>query len=127
MICMRILVGLMIFQFAMAGKLVLFAAARRSILIAPLFIGTVWFAFFYQKAYEPLMKFIALRSLHEAQDEAASISGSRYEEETHGIRPAEHEDESGYKFVNPSLVIKLGGVWLPKSRNRGMSHGVNGR
>ena len=126
MICIRILVGLMIFQFAMAGQLALRGAIRRSILIAPLLIGTIWFTFFYRKTFEPLMRFIALRSLHEAQDEAASLSESRYEEETHGTRVAAHEDESGYKFVNPSLVVKLGDAWLPKSRSRGMSHGANG-
>ena len=126
MICIRIIVGLIVFQVAMAGQLGFSSAIRRAILVVPLLIGTIWFAFFYQKTYEPLMRFIALRSLHEAQDEAASINGSRYEEETHAMRAAENEDESGYKFVNPSLTTKLEDAWLPKSRNRGTSHGANG-
>lgn len=126
MICNRIIVGLVVFQLAMAGQLVLRKAVFRSIIVAPLLIGTIWFGFSYRRTYEPLMKFISLRSLHEAQDEAISLSGSRHEEEVHtGVRFGDEEEHT--QFINPSLVTPLEDVWVSKSRaHRASFGGANG-
>ena len=117
MICNRITVGLIFFQIAMGGQLVLSGAWRRSLLVVPLFIGTIWFAVFYGRTFEPLTKFIALRSLHETHDEAMSLSGSRYEERS-SQRAARTEDDLSTKFINPSLVVHLEDVWIAKANAR---------
>lgn len=63
MICSRIILGLLVFQLAMIGILALRTAITRSTLIVPLFAFTIWFSYFFSRTYEPLMKFIALRSI----------------------------------------------------------------
>ena len=118
MICNRIVVGLIFFQIAMGGQLVLSSAWRRSLLVVPLFIGTIWFGVFYRRTFEPLTKFIALRSLHETHDEALSLSGSRYEDRSSQGRSRTDDDYSA-KFINPSLVIHLEDVWISKAQARG--------
>ena len=110
----------------MAGQLILQQAFKRALLVAPLFIGSVWFAIFYRRTFEPLMKFIALRSLHETQDEAISLSGSRYEEDTHGRTGSDHGEDENSKFVNPSLVAPLEEIWVSKSRAHRASFRANG-
>lgn len=128
MICIRILVALVFFQVAMAGQLILKGAIPRSVLVAPLFIGTIWFAIWYNRTYEPLMRFIALRSLHESQDDTLSLSDSRNEENVHAARArAVDGDESNWAFVNPNLIIPLEDIWISKENARVASQEVNAR
>jgi calcium permeable stress-gated cation channel len=63
MICDRIFVGLIFFQLTTAGQLILKQAVTRSVLMIPLVIATIWVNVLYGRAYKPLMKFIALRSV----------------------------------------------------------------
>ena len=126
-ICHRIIVGLAVFQFAMAGQLALLTAVKRSILIAPLLIGTVWFGYFYRRTYNPLMKYIALRSLHrEDNGEPITLSESRYEIDTSHGTAVDESEETGLRFINPSLIVPLEDVWLSKTRANDDDHRVNG-
>ena len=126
MICIRVLVALIFFQVAMAGQLLLKGAIPRSVLIAPLFIGTVWFALWYNRTYEPLMRFIALRSLHESQSETPSLSDSRNEENTNAVQArAVDGDESNWTFNNPNLIIPLEDIWISKENARIAGQEVN--
>src|SRR5947207_3727587 len=54
MICYRIIIGLLFFQLAMAGVLALKTAFKRSALIIPLIIATLWFSYFYGQIFGPL-------------------------------------------------------------------------
>ena len=63
MICDRIFVGLVFFQLATTGQLLLKTAITRGVLMLPLMIATIWIAIGYGRTYKPLMKFIALRSV----------------------------------------------------------------
>ncbi|KAF2481065.1 hypothetical protein BDY17DRAFT_300640 [Neohortaea acidophila] len=63
MICDRIFVGLIFFQVATMGQLILQKAVTRMILMLPLVIATVWIWIIFGRTYRPLMKFIALRSV----------------------------------------------------------------
>lgn len=63
MIGSRIILGLLLFQLATIGSLALRTAIVRSVLILPLLAFTIWFSYFYARTYDPLMKFIALRSI----------------------------------------------------------------
>ena len=63
MICDRIFLGLVFFQIATTGQLLLKRAVARGALMLPLIIATIWISLIYGKRYKPLMKFIALRSV----------------------------------------------------------------
>lgn len=118
-ICNRVVVGLIVFQLAMIGVLALKSAIIRSILILPLLAGTIWFLFFYQKTYEPLMRFIAIRSLTREPPFGAIPPGeSRYDSETARGRAADEDEDTGMRFINPNLVTELEGLWLRKGMNR---------
>lgn len=62
-ICYRIVLGLIVFQITMAGYLVLQSAFFASSLVIPLSIGTVWYSYAWKRRFEPLTKYIALRSI----------------------------------------------------------------
>ena len=128
MICIRIIVALIFFQVAMGGQLILKGAIPRSILVAPLLIGTIWFAFWYNRTYEPLMRFIALRSVHDAQDMSLSPSASRLEERANSTRGSVDSDEMNWKFINPNLVSHLEPAWISMSsaqtQNESLEHQV---
>jgi calcium permeable stress-gated cation channel len=114
MICNRIVVGLFIFQIAMAGELGFKLAAQsssdaiRTTLFIPLIVGTIWFGYVYQRTYDPLMTFIALRSVHDAHSDSASVDS--HEEP---VQSAPTEDPPvEMTYVNPSLVVPLEEAWI---------------
>ncbi|MCJ1313410.1 hypothetical protein MMC25_007088 [Agyrium rufum] len=113
-ICNRILVGLVVFQLAMLGTIAGRSAVKSSLLIVPLLVGTVWFGYFYRRSYQPLMKYIALRSLHDDEAEVLSLGESRYATDTAGGRMVDESEETGIRFINPSLIIPLEDVWIAK-------------
>jgi len=117
-ICTRILAGFVVFQLAVTGILALKGAFIRSILVVPLIAGTVWFIVFYQRTYEPLMKFIALRSLTREPPFGAIPPGeSRYDSETGYGRTVDESEETGLRYINPSLVVPLEEIWITKRSN----------
>lgn len=105
-VCNRVILGLVVFQIAIAGDLALKSAIKRSILIIPLLMGTIWFSYFYRKSYEPLMKFIALRSIvRNDRFDGADRGESRYDSETDHGRTVDEAEETGMRFINPNLII----------------------
>jgi len=109
MMCDRVIVGAVLFQITLAGQLALRKAFKRAVLIAPLVIGTLWFAYVYSKKYRPLMKFIALRSLKRTEhsdlgraiQEEALFDGTSFP----GRQTLDEARESGLRFEHPSLVM----------------------
>ena len=117
--------GLGVFQLAMAGVLALKLAIKRSVLIVPLLLGTIWFSYFFRRTYEPLLKFIAIRSLHqETGPDGVPRGESRYDSETNHGWAVDQDEEIGLKFINPSLIIPLEEVWISRKRVNGSSHVV---
>ncbi|EMC91357.1 hypothetical protein BAUCODRAFT_39528 [Baudoinia panamericana UAMH 10762] len=134
MICDRIFVGLVFFQLTTAGQLILKQAIYRSVLMIPLLIATVWVSVLYGRAYKPLMRFIALRSIKRGEayaDQQADGIGTAVSNDltpernvwadvdsTQDRYPRESAaalggtTESGLRFVNPSLVAPLESVWI---------------
>lgn len=110
MICYRIMLGLGVFQVAMAGVIALRKAITPAVLVVPLIVFTIWFSYFYETTYEPLTKYIALRSIRLEGDPDVNIAN----EDIGMDRPLGHirrlsstideEREKGQKFANPSLV-----------------------
>ena len=61
------------------------------------------------------MKFIAIRSLtHEPPFGALQPGESRYESETAHGRHVDEDEETGKRYINPSLILPLEEVWLSK-------------
>lgn len=127
-ICNRVVIGIIVFQVAMAGIVGLNLAIYRAILIVPLIFFTIWFIVFYQRTYAPLMKFIAIRSLnHDPPFGALPEGESRYDSETSRGRDVDEDSETGLRYINPSLVIPLEDVWLAKNRPNGaQQNGTHG-
>jgi hypothetical protein len=96
----------------MSGWMALEQGFTQAILVLPSILLTIWFSYFYDATYEPLSKFIALRSIRREDDPDINIAG-----ENIGIeRPPGHlrrrsttideEREQGQRYVNPSLIVK---------------------
>ncbi|KAL2815635.1 hypothetical protein BDW59DRAFT_153740 [Aspergillus cavernicola] len=123
MICNRVLVGLVVFQLAMVGVLALRKAITRSLLVVPLLGATVWFSYFFAQSYEPLTKFIALKSIYRDLPSPGDISPSP----SSTFSPPMALDRDAFpirlggqvlglklkKYVNPSLILPLDSAWLP--------------
>ncbi|CAL5865949.1 uncharacterized protein PFLUO_LOCUS156 [Penicillium psychrofluorescens] len=135
MICNRLFIGLVVYQLAMIGVLALRLAITRSLLLVPLLIFTVWFTYWFARTYEPLMKFIALKSINRDQigDElspspSAIMSPSGLDRDALPMHIAGQELELRFKkYVNPSLLVPLHSPWLPgqtSSQNNGNGNGA---
>ncbi|KAI9832419.1 MAG: hypothetical protein M1819_004408 [Sarea resinae] len=139
-ICYRVMVGLLVFQVSMAGVLALKSAYKRSILLVPLILGTVWFSYFFARTFEPLTSFIALRSIHRSEhpgvfggeDSVAFNSLDAPPAPAHGNGGAaarrrrktiDEQRETGLHFVNPNLISPLEEVWLA---NKSAARSANG-
>lgn len=121
-ICNRIVLGLIVFQLALAGILGLNLAVYRAVLVVPLIAFSIWFIVYYQRTYEPLMKFIAIRSLnHDPPFGAIAQGESRYESETSHGRNVDENEETGLRYINPSMILPLEDLWLAKKGPEGAS------
>jgi hypothetical protein len=110
MISYRIMIGVGIFQLAMAGVIALKQAFTAAALVVPLIMFTMWFSYFYARTFEPLTKYIALRSIRRTVDQelnlAVEYAGLRRPPGGLRRRSTVDEDrEMGQKFINPSLVV----------------------
>ncbi|KFY07109.1 hypothetical protein V492_07435 [Pseudogymnoascus sp. VKM F-4246] len=122
MISYRIMLGLGIFQLAMAGVIALKQAFTAAILVLPLMMFTMWFSYFYARTFEPLTKYIALRSIRRDDNEEVNLA-----DEHLGIhRPPgrmrrrstiDEDRERGQRFINPSLIVPLEKMWIHKRPN----------
>ncbi|OQD83895.1 hypothetical protein PENANT_c015G09501 [Penicillium antarcticum] len=129
MICNRVFVGLIVHQLAMIGVLALRRAITRSLLLVPLLGFTVWFSYWFGRTYEPLMKFIALKSINRDQPGGGDISPSPsssfsppsgLDRDSLPIRIGGQDLELRLKkYVNPSLILPLHAAWLPHRSRQG--------
>ncbi|KAJ6169122.1 hypothetical protein N7497_001965 [Penicillium chrysogenum] len=120
MICNRVFVGLLVHQLAMIGVLALRRAITRSLLLVPLLGFTVWFSYWFGRTYEPLMKFIALKSIN--RDQPGGL-----DRDSLPIRIGGQDLELRLKkYVNPSLIVPLHAAWLPgRNPARGNGNGAS--
>ncbi|KAG0651194.1 Calcium permeable stress-gated cation channel 1 [Hyphodiscus hymeniophilus] len=128
MICYRIMVGMGVFQLLMAGVIALEKQFTAAALVVPLIPITIWYSYYFSRTYEPLTKFIALRSIRRESNADVNLIG----EDVNGERPTgirrrrsttiDESREKGLKFVNPNLVKPLEKIWI----NRGSEPDSNG-
>ena len=110
MICYRVMVGMGFFQLLMAGVIALEKQFTAAALVVPLIPITIWYSYYFRRTYEPLTKFIALRSIRRESNADVNLIG----EDVGGERPPglsrrrsttiDETREKGLKFVNPNLV-----------------------
>ncbi|KAK5658941.1 hypothetical protein OQA88_1758 [Cercophora sp. LCS_1] len=123
MICYRIMLGLIVTQLTMAGYLALRKAFLVALLTIPLLLATVWYGHFFRKQFEPLTRFISLRSIKRGDDPGGNaildedFDGEGGESEREVLRrgsTVDEDREKGLRFVNPSLVAPLEQPWIYK-------------
>jgi hypothetical protein len=109
MICHRVLLGLGVFQVAMAGVLALKRAFTRAGLVVPLIPATVWFSYYYSRTFEPLTRYIALGSIHSKELSAGVLGGAdrgvEQEIETASGHTLDETREEGLHYINPNLAM----------------------
>lgn len=111
MICYRILLGLGVFQLVMAGIIALNTAFTAAALVLPLLPFTLWYSYYFGRTYEPLMQFIALRSIRRDGNPDVNIADENIgmsRPPGYGRRASTTLDEvreQGLKFINPSLIV----------------------
>ncbi|KUJ22613.1 DUF221-domain-containing protein [Mollisia scopiformis] len=121
MTCYRLLIGIGVFQLVMAGIIALKHAITPAILVVPLLPFTIWYSYYFGRTYEPLMKYISLRSIRREDNPDVNIAGEDIEinRPPGYIRRAsttvDEQREEGMRFVNPSLVLPLEKVWINKT------------
>lgn len=134
MICDRVFLAMIFFQITTAGQLIFENALRKTITMIPLIGATIWFSIVFGRTYKPLLKFIALQNIKKAQhDDYTSPDNPlptideneqnvwadpgaeqwRYYRESRSTSPARQD---AMRFVNPSLVQPLHGIWIADKR-----------
>ncbi|KAJ5032320.1 uncharacterized protein L3040_008927 [Drepanopeziza brunnea f. sp. 'multigermtubi'] len=125
MICYRILLGLGVFQLVMAGIIALKTAFTAAALVVPLIPFTIWYSYYFAGTYEPLMRFIALRSIRRESNADVNLPGENLgmsRPPGYGRRPSTTLDEAreeGLKFINPSLTVPLEKLWINRDGDEG--------
>ncbi|KAF5247552.1 hypothetical protein FAUST_789 [Fusarium austroamericanum] len=121
-ICYRVVVGLLVFELVMVGRIATGEAFIQSACILPLIPFSVWYSFYIKRRYEPLTKYIALRAIRaeEDSDDAAAMDDAFEDEDV--ARPSQtllrrgstldEYKEKGMQFINPSLVAPLPQPWI---------------
>ncbi|KAH7198223.1 uncharacterized protein B0J16DRAFT_352885 [Fusarium flagelliforme] len=121
-ICYRIIVGLLVFELVMVGRIAAAQGFIQSVSILPLIPFSIWYSYYIKRRYEPLTKYIALRAIRadEDSDDAAAMDDA-FEDEN-AARPSQtllrrgstldEYKEKGMQFNNPSLVAPLPQPWI---------------
>lgn len=126
-ICLRIVVGLLVFEVVMIGQIAASSAFFQSVTVIPLIPFTIWYSYYFKRRFEPLTKYIALRAIKnggndddEGYSDAVGDNGeeaSNADDDDDDDEPRPHRriimrrgstldeyKEQGLTFVNPSLV-----------------------
>ncbi|KAF5647253.1 hypothetical protein F52700_1555 [Fusarium sp. NRRL 52700] len=118
----RIIVGLLVLEVVMVGRIATSKAFIQSVCILPLLPLTIWYSYYIKQRFEPLTKYIALRAVRadEDPDDAAALDDAFENEDR--PRPSQailrrgstldEYKEKGLQFVNPSLVAPLPQPWI---------------
>ncbi|KAJ5015743.1 Calcium permeable stress-gated cation channel 1 [Colletotrichum sp. SAR 10_99] len=115
----RIVLGLVVAEIILSSVMALQTGFAQSVLVLPLVIFTIWYSFYFRRRFEPLTRFISLRSIRaeiDAEDSAI------LDEDFEGPRPSQgllrrgstidEDKEKGMKFINPSLTSRLDRPWI---------------
>jgi len=119
LICYRILLGLGVLHLTMAGYLGALKAYAQAVFVIPALFFTVWYSFYFGKRFDPLTRFISLRSIRREIDLDEHPQDEREVSDTQERQPlrrkgstVDEDREKGLRFVNPSLVVPLEPPWI---------------
>ncbi|RCI15751.1 hypothetical protein L249_2829 [Ophiocordyceps polyrhachis-furcata BCC 54312] len=117
-ICLRIIIGLVVFEVVMIGQIASLSAFVQSVAVLPLIPFTIWYSYYFKRRFEPLTKYIALRAIGCGQ---STEDGSGADDESQPLRglvrrrsTLDEYREKDLIFVNPSLVTPLPEPWIDK-------------
>ncbi|KJZ72278.1 hypothetical protein HIM_08319 [Hirsutella minnesotensis 3608] len=126
-ICYRVVIGLIVFEVVMVGQIASLAAFVQSVAVLPLIPFTIWYSYYFNRRFEPLTKYIALRAVKKSgnqSDREEAVEDSFEERDEDSSEPArgllrrgstlDEYKEKGLVFVNPSLVVPLQQPWIYK-------------
>ncbi|WYZ42392.1 hypothetical protein EsH8_VI_000091 [Colletotrichum jinshuiense] len=115
----RIILSLFVSQVVLSSIMALRQGFIQSVLVLPLIALTTWYSFYFSRRFEPLTRYISLRSIRVGTetDENAVL-----DEDFDGPRPSQgllrrgstidEDKEKGLKFGNPSLTCRLEEPWI---------------
>src|SRR5690606_33123839 len=78
LISYRIIVGLLLFQMAMAALLAARKAFYRALMVFPMLLFTVWFAWYFRAVYAPLTEFVALKAIKVREGDISPMEPEGY-------------------------------------------------
>lgn len=73
LICNRIIVGLLLFQMAMAALLAAHKAFYRALMVLPILSFTIWFAWYFRAVYAPLTDYVALMTIKYREGDVSPV------------------------------------------------------
>ncbi|QPG75058.1 hypothetical protein FOA43_002398 [Brettanomyces nanus] len=112
----RVILGLLLFQLTVAGSLVLSNAWFFSVCLTPLPFITLTYLWYFQKNYQPLSYFIALRAIERSDEEVeGSESHSEIAQKSSTI---DERRELNQTYEYPNLIQELDGPWLAVEGNQ---------
>ncbi|KAK2049078.1 DUF221-domain-containing protein [Colletotrichum somersetense] len=110
----RIVLGLFITQVVLSSIMALQLAFVQAVAVLPLVVFTIWYSVYFKRRFDPLTRYISLRSIRagtDVEDDEAVL-----DEDFEGPRPAQgllrrgstvdEDKEKGMTFVNPSLTSR---------------------
>ncbi|OHE98458.1 hypothetical protein CORC01_06249 [Colletotrichum orchidophilum] len=115
----RVILGLLVSQVILSSIMAFLLAFFQSIAVLPLIAFTVWYSFYFRRRFEPLTRYISLRSIRiDIDPEDAAVLDEDFE----GPRPSQgllrrgstidEDKEKGLTFANPSLTSRLEEPWI---------------
>ncbi|KAK1659962.1 hypothetical protein BDP55DRAFT_732829 [Colletotrichum godetiae] len=115
----RVVLGLFVSQLILSSIMALSYAFFQSIAVLPLIAFTIWYSFYFKRRFEPLTRYISLRSIRiDIDPEDAAVLDEDFE----GPRPSQgllrrgstidEDKEKGLTFANPSLTSRLEEPWI---------------
>jgi len=110
LISYRIMIGLIVLHLTMSGYLSAKKAFFQGVLVVPLLLFTVWYSYYFRRRFEPLTRFISLRSIRRDGDRDSALEDDLGGPgETQGLlrrgSTIDEDREKGLRFINPSLVV----------------------
>ncbi|GKT40593.1 calcium permeable stress-gated cation channel 1 [Colletotrichum spaethianum] len=129
----RVILGLFVTQVVMSSIMALELGFVQSVTVLPLIAFTVWYSVYFKRRFDPLTRYISLRSIRAVNDpdDAAVL-----DEDFEGPRPSQgllrrgstidEDKEKGMTFVNPSLTSRLEEPWVYQDPPSYQEDGENG-
>lgn len=117
----RVIMGILLFQLTVAGSLALSNQWVLSLCITPLPFVTLAVWYYFEKNYQPLAYYIALRASSHEEEEECDDTPQQPQRRRHSLRKKsstiDERREFNQTYEYPNLVQTLDGPWLAVEGN----------